>query len=845
MQNPWNPAFSWLDVKLGMRMMRKYPGVSLAIVFALAIGIPVSLVPNHLIESALGQSPPFDEGERVVGVVGIDQDGRAELRVGDYEILQEGVKSFASLGAVMQTELNVVSGDGWSDGESAALMTATVFTMARVQPIMGRALLAADEVPGAADVAVVGYSFWRRRLGGADNVVGTTLRIAGVPTTIVGVMPEGFAMPSVQQLWLPLRVRSADDANGLGPSVRIYGRLADGVSMAQARAELKAVRLPTSEERRQGVPVEGIGPRPKPVQADAVAFSAVEIPEPQGALVWILAIAQVVPVIVLLIACGNAAILILARTATRWNEVAVRTVLGASRARIMGQLFVETLLLSLIATGVGLIAIDIAVARLASRFPLPFWFDPSITPAFALKALGLSVLCAVVAGVLPALRATGGILQSSLQSAGAGGSTLRLGRVAGALIVIEVGFAIVALFPGVMAWRLFQPNPDQHTKAADADRYLVASIRVPASADRYLVGSFRIPSSGRSLATSGLTAPENEALRVRIGSLQEELGRRLMLQPGVRRWTFSDQPPGEERDERFGGVATFVDPGFFAVLDVSPVAGRLFEAGDVSRDAAVEPAAVIVNMKYLERRGMDPQSAIGSRFKLDQDRDTTPAPWKEIIGVVPNIEPSEDRVFADGTPVVFMAAAPGTLNPMTVTIDLGERPLAFAPKLRSLVADVDPTAFVSEVAALDHLPMPVNVIAIASSIMTGLSLLAMALSATGLYALMSMTVAQRRREFGIRLALGGSAREVMVTVARRGLIQIGMGVTWGACVWVALMSSVLKAAPGTEAAKMRGPWPYVLGASVVLVIAVALAAALWPTLRYVRMRPVETLRVDG
>jgi predicted permease len=778
-------------------------------------------------------------------VVGVGQDGRAELRVGDYEILRDRVKTFASLGAVIQTEVNVVSGDGWSDGESAALMTASVFTLARVQPIMGRALLAADEVPGAADVTVVGYSFWRRRLGGADNVVGTTLRIAGVPTTIVGVMPEGFAMPSVQQLWLPLRARSADDPNGLGPGVRIYGRLVDGVSIAQARAELKAVglptafSLPTSKERRQGVPVEGSGARPNAIQADAVAFSAVEIPEPEGALAWILAIAQVVPVIVLLIACGNAAILILARTATRWNEVAVRTVLGASRARIMGQLFVETLLLSLTATGIGLIAVDIAVARLAARFPLPFWFDPSITPAFALKALGLSVLCAVVAGVLPALRATGGILQSSLQSAGAGGSTLRLGRVAGALIVIEVGFAIVALFPGVMAWRLFQPNPDQHTKVAAADRYLVASIRVHASADRYLVGSFRVPPSSR------LTVREDEALRVRIGRLQEELGRRLMLQPGVRRWTFSDQPPGEERDERIGGVATFVDPGFFAVLDVSPVAGRLFDAGDVSRDPAVEPAAVIVNMKHLERRGMDPQSAIGSRFKLDQDRGSTPAPWKEIVGVVPNIEPSADRVFADGTPVVFMAAAPGTLNPMTVTIDLGEKPMAFASKLRSLVADVDPTAFVSEVAALDHLPMPVNVIAIASSIMTGLSLLAMALSATGLYALMSMTVAQRRREFGIRLALGGSARGVMVTVARRALVQIGIGVTWGAVVWVALMSSVLKAAPGTEAAKMRGPWAYVLGASVVVVIAVALAAALWPTLRYVRMRPVETLRVDG
>lgn len=818
----WKPAFSWLDVKLGMRMMRKYPGVSLAIVFALTIGIPVSLLPNHLAQSALGHSPAFDEGERVLGVVGVGQDGRAALGLGEYEILRQRVKTFESLGAVILTEVNVVSADGWSEGEAAALMTPTIFTLARVQPIMGRALLAADEVPGAADVAVVGYSFWHRRLGGAENVVGSTIRIGGVPTTIVGVMPEGFAMPSVQQLWLPLRLRSIGEASGPGPGVWIYGRLADGVSMAQARAELKTVRFP----RASGQP-------PGPIQADAVAFSSVEIPEPQGALAWILAVAQVVPVIVLLIACGNAAILILARTATRWNEVTVRTVLGASRARIMGQLFIETLLLSLIATGIGLIAIDIAVARLATRFPLPFWFDPNITPAFVLKALGVSVLCAVVAGVLPALRATGVTLQPT-NPAGAGGSTLRLGRVAGALIVIEVGLAIVALFPGVMAWRLFQPNPDRHTKVAGADRYLVASIRIPSSTDRYLVGSIRVPSS----------EPGKDALRVRMRSLQEELGRRLMPQPGVRGWTFSDQPPGEERDERYGGVATFVDPGFFAVLGVSPVAGRLFEAGDVSLDPAAEPAAVIVNMKWLERRGMDPQSAIGSRFRLDQDRDGMPAPWKQIVGVVPNIEPSADRVFADGTPVVFMAAAPGTMNPMTVTIDLGERPLAFASKLRALVADVDPAAFVSEVAALDRLPMPVNVIGIASGVMTGFSLLAMALSATGLYALMSMTMAQRRREFGIRLALGGSARGVIVTVARRALTQIGMGVTWGAGVWVALMSSVLSAAPGTEAAKMRGPWPFVLAASAMVVIAFALAAALWPTLRYARMRPVETLRVD-
>jgi putative ABC transport system permease protein len=828
----WRPACSWLDVKLGLRMMRKYPGASLAIVVALAIGIPASLMPNHLFEAAMRESLPFDEGERVVGVIGVGQEGNTVLRVADYERLRERLTTVAWLGAAIRTEVNVVSGDGWSEGERAAVMTASVFTLTRVPPMMGRVLLAADEVQGAPDVAVVGHDFWRRRLGGAPDVVGATLRIAGVPTTIVGVMPEGFAMPSTEQIWLPFRLRSADFGNGLGPAVWMYGRLAEGVSLGQARAELKTISLQT-------VP----GERPYPTRADAGAFSAVEIEEPEGFIMWLFfMIGQAVPVIVLLIACGNAAILILARTATRWGEVAVRTALGASRARIMGQLFVETLLLSLLATGIGLIVTDIAIARLAPRFNLPFWFDPGLTLAFALKALGVSVLCAVVAGVLPALRATGTTLQRTLQAAATGGGTLSLGRVAGALIIIEVGLAIVALFAGGMTWRVFRPYADEQTRVADVNRYLVAAIRIPASV--------------RGLPTAApATGQGDAALRLRVTSLQEELGRRLTSQPAVRRWAFSDQPPGEENDERLvhvegdpaqlPGVSTVVDPAFFAVLDVSPVWGRLFEARDVPLDPALEPTAVIVNLKFLERRGMHPQRAIGARMRFIDGRNNALGPWKEIVGVVPNIEASQDRVSVDGTPVVYMPATPGALNPMTLTIDVGSDPLAFAPKLRSLLSEVDPTAFLSEVSALDDLPSELSVMVIGVSVMTGLSLLAILLSTTALYALMSMTVAQRKREFGIRLALGGSPTGVMITVARRALVQITWGVAWGAGFWVAVMSWALAGDPGVSVEQVFAGWPYMLVGAAAVVIAIALAASLGPTLKYVRMLPVETLRGDG
>jgi putative ABC transport system permease protein len=181
---------------------------------------------------------------------------------------------------------------------------------------------------------------------------------------------------------------------------------------------------------------------------------------------------------------------------------------------------------------------------------------------------------------------------------------------------------------------------------------------------------------------------------------------------------------------------------------------------------------------------------------------------------------------------------------VTLTLDLGSQPqpLAFAPALRSLLADAYPTALLEDVALLDDLPTGVKVLRIGMSVATGLSLLAILLSTTALYALMSMTVAQRRREIGIRLALGGSARGVMATVARRALVQIAAGVALGAGFWVVVLSSVLA---GGEVERVLAGWPYLIAAAAAVVMATGLAASLGPVLRYVRMEPVETLRADG
>jgi hypothetical protein len=294
------------------------------------------------------------------------------------------------------------------------------------------------------------------------------------------------------------------------------------------------------------------------------------------------------------------------------------------------------------------------------------------------------------------------------------------------------------------------------------------------------------------------------------------------------------------------GVRTDVDPDFFRVLDVTPVQGRLFDARDVPLNAAGSPTAVIVNMKFLERRGLSP-AAVGRAIRFTNGPDEPPGPWMQIVGVVPNVGASEDRVFLDGTPVVYLPATPGSLNPATIVLDVSGDPVAFTPRLRALLAETDPAAMLDHVHPLDDMPNDdATSMRIASSVMGGLSLIAIVLSTAALYALMSLTVSRRTREIGIRVALGGNATRIIMTVARRALVQLGLGVALGAGFWVvALLSLFGGGGSPDELERALAVWPWLLLATVGVVLVVGLAACLVPTLRGLRIRPVEALRVDA
>ncbi|MCY4029211.1 MAG: ABC transporter permease [Acidobacteria bacterium] len=827
---------SGLDLKLGIRMLVKHPWLTLVVVFALGVGIPASLTPHHLIDAVLDESPPFDRGDQVVGVVGRNQESGAQelLRLGDYESLRTRLTSFAFVGAALLRDVNVISPDGRAEGARGAEMSASSFALARVPPARGRVLTAADEVVGAPEVMVVGHDYWRSRLGSRPDVIGSTLRIGGVPTTIVGVMPEGFAMPSREQLWLPLRRRAIDHADGLGPAVWMYGRLAEGTSRGAAGAELAAVGI------RHDVPDD----RGR-VRADAVAFSALSIGTPTGTLAAFLFIAQGVPFVLLLIACGNVAILLLARTANRSREFALRTALGAGRSRIVAQLFVETLVLALLATGVGLLGMHLIVERVTPGLDLPFWVDLGMTPEVVMKALALGVASAVLAGVLPALRATGSSPQRTLQGGGGGLGGFRFGRVTGALIIAEVGLGVGALFAAGMTYRMFAAIDQETSVAMQTSRVLVASIDVPSperpGRDRDRIDETRI---------------------ARIASMQEAIARELAARPEVRSWAFSDATPGDGRFERRGRVegdgmppgspglpvvTSQVEPGFFRTLGIEPLHGRTFEREDVPVEVEQAPTRVLVNTKFLDRRGMQYHSAVGQTMRISDPGEVPTGPWMEIIGVVPDLEASLGQAIFDGTPMAYLPAVPGGVHPLTLVIDLGDDPTVFAPVLRRLVADADPTAILSDVVALDQLPNTAALVQrSASGILVGLSLIAIVLSTTALYTLLSFTVARRTREIGVRIALGGRSSRIVASIARRPLHQLGAGVVLGAGFWGVVFTSLHAAGAfqGELGAALRS-WPYVLSVTAAIVVATGLSACLAPILRGLRIRPVEALRIDA
>lgn len=515
---------SWLDVKLGLRMLARHPGLTLVTVFALSIGIPASLIPIHVL-NAVAAPLPFDEADRIVGIRNRNiVEGGAQPRIlHDFYAWKEELTTLQALAAARSDPYNVLSEDGRAAPIRGSEITASAFEILRVPPLMGRTLVPSDEVPGAPDVVVLGYDLWQSRLAGDPDAVGTTIRIGTAPHEVVGVMPEGFMFPIRDLLWLPLRDRPTDYERGMGPDIVVFGRLADGASVEDARAEL------TTIGRRMASEFPDTHERLRPQVMGYTAIVAGVDPGDRTELYFI----QLIVFALLAIVCGNVGTLILARTATRSGEIAVRTALGAGRGRIIGQLFVEALVLAVVSAGLGLALGHLIGTAIGSRLFLeaPFWFDLGVTPKTAALALSVAVFCAVIAGVLPALKAAGRKVQRSLQGARTG-SALHFGGLSSLLIVAEVALAVGFLTMGGML-----------SQGLLASR----SSQMEIDPGEYLMGMLRIPWTDHSALENDLQVSE---FRTKVVEAHEALVRRMAAEPGVQGVAIGSPLPGMQHPSR-------------------------------------------------------------------------------------------------------------------------------------------------------------------------------------------------------------------------------------------------------------------------------------------------------
>jgi putative ABC transport system permease protein len=821
-----------LDAKLGLRMLVKQPLITAVTVLALGLGIPASLLFLHGMD-VLFSDLPVPDGHRVVGVRHYDVDGQNPLSSSMHDLERwQALESLESIGAVRSSSVNIDTEESGAPPVRSAEITASSFDILRARPLLGRVLDADDELDGAPAVALLGESLWSARFARDPGIVGQSIRIGRTPHTVVGVMPADFQFPSSDQVWLPLRARAVDSPVGDGPQVMVFGRLADGVSLQDARAEISVLterRASDDPERFEHLTGEVVGMATLLLNEDAENSSLWSNPE--------LLIVQALIFGLLLVVCGNVGTLILARTAARSNEITIRTALGASRARILTQLFVETLVLATVATGLGLLLANRfaswLMGVLAPHDFLPYWADLTLTPRFVGIALGLAALCAAVAGVLPALSPTRRAIQANLQRTGVRSGGTRFGIGSSVLIVSQIILSVGVLALGATGVRTaFAYQGDD--LGFDPDRYVYATLTVP---------------EPRPMEVQG--ASDSLAWQTHLEEIQRELLRRLSEDPAVVGVAMGAHVPGlsspngdvilETPPAGFDPVESDVavarvDVSFFAGLGRPILAGRDFNAGDAEGPPGTPHTAVIVNESFV-RHHFGGRSAVGQRFRYEPPvpawRALDEEEWYEIVGVVGSFGTNPENSARDAA--IYHPLAPGAINPARFTVEVAGDPEAFVPRLRQIAASVDPVATVST--GLLAATIRTESLMFRSTFLLVLALAGAAflLAATGLYALMSFTISQRTQEIGIRSALGASTADIVSAVTRRAALQVGaglaLGIAWG---WVLLDNSRNDVEVGNI--------PLTLALTAAIAGSVCLAACAHPTLRGLRIQPTEALR---
>ncbi len=796
------------DIRYGVRSFLKRPGFLMIAVSTLALGIGATTAMFTVVNSVLLRPLQFQEPEQLVMVEGIERRlgiTGGSTSVPDLADWQQQSQSFNHLAGFFGTGL-FVTADDQTERVRATGVTTDFFALFKTNPIHGRIFNAEDaRLVESQPTVVISHGLWQRRFGGRTDVLNSKVILNGVPETLVGIMPPGFAYPSETEIWFPLPFEPAKEPRD-NRYLRIVGRLKPNVSMDQAQAEMNTI----SERLAQNYVVTNSG-----WGVQLIGLQERLVGELRTSLLMLLGAVA----FVLLIACANVANLLLARAAYRQQEIAVRTALGASRLRVVRQLLTESVLLSALSGLIGfglsvwLIKLLIAISPADSPRVNEIGIDLRV---FAFT-LGATLITGLLFGLFPALQTSRPNLNEMLKDSGRlGVESGRRNRVGSLLIVFEIALSFVLLAGAGLLIKSFV-NLRRTDPGFNADNVLVMRLAVPWG--KYKPGEPRAQIYKQLVegvkATPGVQSA-GAVLSLPLGGDTFNLWRGVVAE---------GRPLTPEAASNAQHLPVLSE--YFSALQIPLKSGRFFTDHDNSQSTPV----VIINEKFA-RELWPNENPVGRRFKIWRDEDVI----REVVGVVGNTKGSLDEEAGNQMYIPY-AQDPNWTN-LTMTIRTAGEPTSVATAVREAIRAVDkdvPTYNVktmNDVVAISAAPRRVPML-----LLSAFAGVAMLLAMLGIYGVTSYYVTQRTHEIGVRMALGAQIGDVLKLVLRRAMLLSAVGIGIGIAGAVALtryLGTLLFGVKPVDAITF-------VGVALILSV-VVLVACVVPARRAAKIDPLHALR---
>jgi putative ABC transport system permease protein len=799
------------DLRFGVRLLTKAPGFTAVALATLALGIGAATSIFSVVDAVVFKPLPFRDPDRVLVLWEKNPSlnrFRMAVAVGNFREWSLQARMVEGIAGVFDARMNLTGGpNGRIDPEELKVerVSASMFPMLGVQPILGRAFQAEEDRPGHANFALLSHSLWERRFAADPLIAGKTIRLRDQPYTVVGVLPAGFGvLDSSVDVYVPLALNANDPHFAGLRMLMVIARLKPGATLDQAKNEMETL----GARLEQSNPAVNRGWRPNLFPIQDELFGNVR----KAMLVLLGAVG-----FLLLMACANVANLLLAQGAARQKEIAIRAALGATRGRLMAQFLCESVLLALAGGALGLALARGSVTLVARLGPasIPRLTEATVDGRLFLFAFAVSVLTGLLFGVAPAIQGSRANLNAALTEGGRGGTAGRAARrLRSALVVAEIALALLVLIGAGLLLKSFarlrRVDPGFQPQG-------LLTLRVPLGGgrnnaiERWVAFVRRVTDGVAVLpGVRGVGAVSELPLAgLGFGSMFWIDGRPL--------------PPAEERPLAMTrGVAA----DYFRAMGIPLIAGRFFNDADT---AASQPVAIVD--QTLAKRFWPQGGAIGGRVITDANEKV-----EEIVGVVGKVKP--DKLDGDDWPTIYMPHAQKHDQTMILVVRTAGEPMAAAPGVVRTVHDLDPEQPVADVRPMDRVVDSAvagarfNTVALAI-----FAAIAFVLAAIGIYGVISYDVTARTNEIGIRMALGAESGDVVKLIVGRGARLAAYGIAVGLVLAFGLTRLMASMLFGVSPRDF-----YTFAAISALLSAVALAASYLPARRAMALEPAAALR---